>query len=279
MKLNPKANQIRNLNLSDNKETTKEERKEDVEMKQEMLDVLKKKTDYKKDTEKSKSKRERRAKIRELAWNDTKKMVSFKETFYTEEEKKESDLCPFTNHKGYADLWKKLNPEWQKQMKENFRISADGKIESIKMKKKFSMLTAQHNGKDIFDGSHEDQYGKKWIKWVTYLTGKAAEKACKEQNKKLLNDRTEVEEFINYFPWETIKEKIFNFVNMFGLEKAGYWRPNIKEWSHVGSVGYAGLSRVDGNDTVYGVTWNNGSANIDRNSQRFPSPFVACEDC
>jgi len=35
---------------------------------------------------------------------------------------------------------------------------------------------------------------------VTYLTGKAAEKACKEQNKKLLNDRTEVEEFINYFP-------------------------------------------------------------------------------
>jgi len=44
MKLNPKANQIRNLNLSDNKEMTKEERKEDVEMKQEMLDVLKKKT-------------------------------------------------------------------------------------------------------------------------------------------------------------------------------------------------------------------------------------------
>jgi len=38
-------------------------------------------------------------------------MVSLKETLYTEEEKKESDLCPFVNHKGYADLWKKLNPE------------------------------------------------------------------------------------------------------------------------------------------------------------------------
>jgi len=35
---------------------------------------------------------------------------------------------------------------------------------------------------------------------VTYLTGKAAEKACKEQNKKLLNDGAEVEEFIIYFP-------------------------------------------------------------------------------
>jgi hypothetical protein len=35
---------------------------------------------------------------------------------------------------------------------------------------------------------------------VTYLTGKAAEKVCKEQNKKLLDDRSEVEEFISYFP-------------------------------------------------------------------------------
>ena len=66
---------------------------------------------------------------------------------------------------------------------------------------------------------------------------------------------------------------------MFGLEKAGYWRPNIKEWSHVGSVGYAKLSRVDENDNVYGVEWNNDDAIMNRNTQGFPSPFVACEDC
>ena len=61
MKLNPKANQIRNLNLPS------EISEEGFEMKQEMLDVLKKKTNYKKDEGLKESKRERRAKIRELA--------------------------------------------------------------------------------------------------------------------------------------------------------------------------------------------------------------------
>jgi len=189
--------------------------------------------------------------------------------------------CPFPQHNGYAKLWKQLKnkPEQQKELKENIRISADGKIEMIKMKKKFSMLTAQHNGKDVFDGSHEDQYGKKGISWMTYLTGKAAEKACEKQNKKLLNDRVEVEEFISYFPWESTKEKIFNFVNLFGLEKAGYWDPYGKLWYDVGDVGYARLSRVDVHDDVCGVKWNNGSANIFRSIQLFPSLFVACEDC
>ena len=79
-------------------------------------------------------------------------MISLKEKLYTEKEKKESNLCPFPQHKGYAELWKKLKdkPEMQKEMKTNMRISADGKIEMIKMKKKFSILQAEHNGKDIF---------------------------------------------------------------------------------------------------------------------------------
>lgn len=189
--------------------------------------------------------------------------------------------CPFPQHEGYAKLWKKLKdkPEMQKQMKENIRISADGKIEMIKMKKKFLILQAEHNGKDIFKWEHKDQYGKKWIAWVTYLTGRAAEKACKEQNKKLLNDRAEVEQFISYFPGENEKEKIFNFVNLFGLEKAGCWDPNSEGWYDVGSVGYARLSRVDGDDDVYEVGWYNGIADISRSDQRYPSPFVACEDC
>jgi hypothetical protein len=34
----------------------------------------------------------------------------------------------------------------------------------IKMKKKFSMLTAQHNGKDILDGSHIDKNENTGIK-------------------------------------------------------------------------------------------------------------------
>lgn|GEM_PF-1564835 len=114
---------------------------------------------------------------------------------------------------------------------------------------------------------------------MTYLTGRAAEKACKEQNKKLLNDRAEVEQFISYFPGENEKEKVFNFVNLFGLEKAGYWHPYNKISYYVGSVGYAILSRVNEDDNVYGAEWSNGYARISRDDQRFPSPFVACEDC
>lgn len=111
------------------------------------------------------------------------------------------------------------------------------------------------------------------------MTGRDAEKEVKNQGKNLLKDRSEVEQFINYFPGENTKDKILSFVNLFGLEKAGYWHPNGKKWGNVGSVGYVELSKVDGNDHVYGVTWNSGSADISRHSQRFPSPCLPCEDC
>jgi hypothetical protein len=71
--------------------------------------------------------------------------------------------CPFPDNKAYTKLREKLTPDKQKEMKENIRISADGKIEIIKMKKKFSILIAEHNGKDIFKGEHEDKNGNKGI--------------------------------------------------------------------------------------------------------------------
>ncbi len=144
MKLNQKANQVRNLNLSENK-------KEDIEIKQDMLEVLKKKTGYTgRNMDVQNEKRTRRTKIQELAGDDPEKILSLKETLYNEEEKKDLNLCPFPQHKTYAELWKSLTPDKQKEMKENIKISADGKIEMVKMKKKFSILTAEHNGKDIF---------------------------------------------------------------------------------------------------------------------------------
>ena len=111
------------------------------------------------------------------------------------------------------------------------------------------------------------------------MTGRAAEKTCKEQNKRLLDGRAEVDQFINFFPGENTKEKIFNFVKLFGLEKAGYWNPDNKEWVNVGSVGYATLSRVNESDNVYEAEWDDTSAYINRYYQKFPSPFVACKDC
>ena len=114
---------------------------------------------------------------------------------------------------------------------------------------------------------------------MTYLTGRAAEQECDKQKKNLLKDKAEVEQFISYFPGENEEEKCRNFVQLFGLEKAGYWNSINKRWLNVGSVGCAKLSRVNENDNVYEVIWNTDLADINRDNQEFPSPFVACEDC
>lgn len=203
-----------------------------------------------------------------------KELLAKKELTQTPLEK----VCPYPQHKWYAELWKSLTPEQQKEMKENIKVTTDWKIEIIKMKKKFSILTAQHNGKDIFDGDHKDKDENTGMKWVTYLTGQAAKRESINQGKKLLKDKSEVEQIISYFSWRNTKEKIFNFVKLFGLEKAGYWNPFDKKWFDVGSLGYVLLSEVYDYDYVYGVLWNKDVANINRNDRRFLTPCLSCED-
>lgn len=85
---------------------------------------------------------------------------------------------------------------------------------------------------------------------MTYLTSKAAERICTEQNKQLLNDMAQVKEFIGYFPGESEKEKIFNFVNLFGLKKAGYRSSERRseyglpsDWNFLGLLGFVGMSK------------------------------------
>lgn len=278
MKLSPinyQANQIRNLKLFDNK-------KEDTEMKQEMIKLLKTKIGYTDRNKKDQSaKRERRGKIREMSGNDPEKIASLRKILYTEEEKRHLDPCPFPQHKSYAELWKNMSSEQQKEMEDNIRVTADGKIEIIKMKKKFSALTAKHNGEDIFDGGHVDKNLNIGIKWVTYLTGKAAEREAKNQWKKLLKDKSEVERVINFFPGRNTKEKIFNFIKLFNLEKAGYWSPNSGKRYLVDSVGYVNLSNIDTSDDVYGLTWTMSinSPTITYNNYEFSSPYLVFEDC
>jgi hypothetical protein len=62
-------------------------------------------------------------------------------------------------------------------------------------------------------------------------------------------------------------------------KKTGYWILSSKKWGNVGSVGYARLSRVDEDDDVYGVGWDDDNAEMNRYNQKYPSPFVTCEDC
>lgn len=187
--------------------------------------------------------------------------------------------CPFSQHKGYAELWKSLTLDQQKQMKENIKITADGKVEITKMKKKFSQFTAQHNGKNILDGSYVDKYWKTGIAGITYLTGRAAEQEAKNQGKKLFKNRSEVEQFVDFFPGENIKEKIFNVVKLFGLEKAACCVSG-NEWpNYVGDVGYFSMSEVVNGNGVFGIGRNNDDAGIYCFKQLYPSPFLVFEDC
>jgi hypothetical protein len=65
---------------------------------------------------------------------------------------------PYPNHKGYTNVWNILSPEQKKEMKENIGIIEDGKVEIIKMKKKFSQLTQQNRNKWFsIDGSYVDK--------------------------------------------------------------------------------------------------------------------------
>ena len=279
MKINSQANQIRNMDIPLNKAAS-------FGKKEEMLTILKEEKAYPgRDMLAQNEKRARRAKIRKEAGDNPEKIMALKETAYNEEEKRELELtCPYPLHKGYYTVWNRLNPKQQKKMKETIRITTDGKIEMIKMKKKFSMLTAKPNGKTILDENYRD---KNWsapidnnIKWVTYMTGRAAQEQCEEQNKELLEGKAEVEQFISFFPWESIEEKLLNFISLFDLKEAGYLSWFGNRWF---KSGYVMLSKTykdeGGNEIVHGVKWSGNYASISRYHESDLNPFVAYEDC
>lgn len=171
-------------------------------------------------------------------------------------------------------------PSWPDREKlHKIKITSDGKVEMMDMGKKFSLLTAEHNGKDVFIWTHTDQYGNQWISWVAYLTGKAAERVCQEQGKKLFENKEEAQAFMSCFPGENEKARVMNFVTLMWLEKAGCWNPGHKRWINVGSYGYAALSKVNEDGNVYEACWSDGYAGMTWDNQGFPQPVVASEDC
>lgn len=88
-------------------------------------------------------------------------------------------------------------------------------------------------------------------------------------------------DFIGCFPGENTEEKIFNFINLFNLEKAGYWNSHLrvdKEWEGVRSVGCVTLSRRI--HDAYGVRWGDDLVtDISDLYQSYPRPFIAYKDC
>lgn len=133
------------------------------------------------------------------------------------------------------------------------------------MKKKFSVLKADGNGEDIIKGagdqtyiSDEELHGEyKGETGLTYFTENGARRVCIQNGRKLLKSKSEVEQFINFFPGKDIVEKISHFVSLFGLNAAGYWNPSgEKKRKKAGYAGYVVLSKADQDGLVYGVSWD-----------------------
>jgi len=188
MKLNKIANNVRNLDigLSDNKT-------EDIKQKQQIIAILKAKHGYTKDSDASAKKRERWAKIRDLAGNDPKKIIALQGQLYTDDEKVSESL----SRQGYSALYEQYGKD--ERYKEFFsKLKIEGN-DIIIDHKKFALLTAEHDGKDIFSGDFEKN-GQKGIPGLTYMTGKAEMEQAKKQKKKLFKTGEEVGAFINQFP-------------------------------------------------------------------------------
>lgn len=103
----------------------------------------------------------------------------------------------YPGHKGYSALYEQYGQD--ERYKEFFsKLKIEGN-DIILDHKKFALLTAEHNGEDIFSGDFEKN-GQKGISGLTYMTGKAAMEQAKKQKKKLFKTREEVDAFINQFP-------------------------------------------------------------------------------
>ena len=180
-------------------------------------------------------------------------------------------------------------------MQANIGRSPDGKLEIIPMHKKLSMvILSKVDNKKIFEWSFAVKYGKTGVPGIYYMTWKDAEIEVDKQWKHFITDNPDktpqrnssviverTNAVINLFPWKTFDEKKMNYIKLMWLKEklTGYWNPNKQTWSNVGSVGFATLSRVNGSDDVYGAGWDDDDASVNRYFQRFPSAFVACEDC
>ena len=203
------------------------------------------------------------------------------------EERKEEELveklgfvpCPYPKHKAYLEIWETLTPDQQKEMKNNIKVNYDGTIEIVKMNKKFSLLTWKHNGKDIFEWDHEDQFKNKGIKGITYFTGLSGEMEARAQEKNILNNDL-LDEFIDFFPGKYIEEKRLNLIKLFGLEKAGLWNTTNPRWYNVGTTWYVVLTTSDKTfSKVYKLEWDDNRVDLHGDNGKMPSQYLAFENC
>lgn len=190
--------------------------------------------------------------------------------------------CPFPDLKWYSSLWSTLTSEQQQDMLENFRISADGKIEVIKWWLKASLLTAEYNDKTVFKWEYLDKDGKNWMPLITYLTWEWAEKECKKQNKILLQgdnwiSQTQPNLFISLFPWKDDNEKILNFVKLFELGEWGSLDTEENLRKYVNERWDIWISDKGDSTSPLRISWDDNWGMLSSSFEDYATPFIVFE--
>ena len=209
--------------------------------------------------------------------------ISLSDRFYYLYAMKEIISCPYPDHPGYVAVWDSLTSEDQKRMAENIHITADHKVEVVPLHKKFSLLSAEHNGVDIFSGDFKDVAGKQWKEGATYFSVDAAQRECAIQWKQLMWPyKKDMEEFIMPFPGQNDVEKMRTIIRLFDLNDIG-WLDFFNDYKrHIHEIGYVWLTSRDGiwrSGKMERSSWGSDYPHIGLAGGDWFRPFMVSEKC
>jgi hypothetical protein len=124
--------------------------------------------------------------------------MQLKERLYNDEEKGALSGNRYPLYKGYSALFEQYGKD---ECYRDFfnKLAVEGN-NILFYNKKFSVLTAGHNGTDIFSGGFKDRNGDTGLPGVVYMSGIAAMEQAAKQGKKLFATRKEANSFIQQFP-------------------------------------------------------------------------------
>ena len=191
--------------------------------------------------------------------------------------------CPYPNHAWYTKLRNKLSPTQQEFLKRNVRGTDSDKIEIIKMKRNYSLMTANPTiTEGVYDGSHTDRANNSWIAWVTYFDPTRAMRTVWHHGHAwtsyIMESKHEIDELLGCLPGNNEDEKLLALSILLDIPKTWSFIHN-HEWIHVWVTGYVRISRVFSGHPEYSfrMFFNDDHAGMDFTRDVYACPTLVYE--
>ncbi len=191
--------------------------------------------------------------------------------------------CPYPNHAWYTKLRNKLSPTQQEFLKKNIRITDDGKIEIIKMKRKYSLMTPNPTiTEGVYDGNHTDRANTSWMGWINYFDPVGAMRTVwrygHEWTSYIMQSKDEINQLLACLPGANEDEKLLALSMLLDMPKAWSLHHN-NEWIHVWVTGYVRISKVFSGHPEYSfrLFFNDDHAGMDFTRDVYASPTLIYE--